>query len=101
MNKPISGNFLEQNSIAITLIILVSGGILRIAGLTTAAIWYDESISFEAAKLPFLAMLDATKYTFSPPLWGTIVWFSMRTFGQNAFSLRVPALLAGLASLWL
>lgn len=101
MDKSISKNFFEENGTVITAMILAAGITLRLTGLTTSAIWYDEALPFEAAKLPFLAMLDATKYTFSPPLWGTVVWISVRIFGQNEFGLRIPALLASVGSLWL
>ena len=81
--------------------ILSAGIALRISGLTESAIWYDEAITFEAGKLPFLSMLEAAKYSFSPPLWGMIAWASMKLFGENEFALRMPALLAGIFSLWL
>jgi hypothetical protein len=84
------------------IIAIVSAGIvLRVSGLTTSAIWYDESLPFEAAKLPFFSMLEATKFTFSPPLWGIIVWVSVRLLGQNELALRLPSLLAGIFTLWM
>jgi len=81
--------------------IIIVGVTLRVCGLTTAAIWYDESLPFEAAKLPFFSMIEATKFTFSPPLWGIITWVSVRLLGQNEFALRLPALLAGIFTLWM
>lgn len=80
---------------------ITAGVVLRISGLTTSAIWYDEALPLETAKLPFLSMLDATKYTFSPPLWATIVWVSTKVFGGNEFAIRFPALIFGVATLWL
>ncbi len=83
------------------IIAIVAAGIaLRISGLTLSAIWYDEALSLEAAKLPFLSMLDATKFTFAPPLWGVIIWLSIQIFGANELALRLPALLAGIFTFW-
>src|SRR5258706_2255119 len=96
-----SQSFLKLDSKQILGAILAAGIALRISGLTASAIWYDEAISFEAAKLPFFSMLDATRFTFSPPLWGTIVWLSVRLFGQNELGLRLPALFAGISLLWM
>lgn len=81
--------------------IIAAGVALRISGLTASAVWYDEALPLETAKLPFLSMLDATKYTFSPPLWATIVWISTKLFGTNEFAIRFPALLLGISTLWL
>jgi len=81
--------------------IIAAGVALRISGLTASAVWYDEALPLETAKLPFLSMLDATKYTFSPPLWAVIVWISTKLFGTNEFAIRFPALLLGISTLWL
>lgn len=81
--------------------IIVAGIVLRVSGLTSSAIWYDEALPLETAKLSFLSMLDATKYTFSPPLWATIVWLSTKLFGTNEFAIRFPALLFGISTLWI
>lgn len=86
----------------VVIIAAVSAGIaLRINGVFLPGIWYDESLPFAAARLPFLSMLEATKFTYAPPLWGVIVWLSVRVFGQNEVALRLPALVASIFTIWL
>ena len=81
--------------------IFAAGISLRIAGLTAAGIWYDESLSFHLALLPLPQMMQVTAYTFNPPLWGMVLWVSLRLLGANEFGLRFPSLICSFVSLWL
>jgi hypothetical protein len=80
----------------------VSAGIvLRIAGLTASPLWYDESFSLAMTRLPLLDMVRTASLDFHPPLWEMIAWVSVRLFGVNEFSLRLPSLLASIGALLL
>jgi hypothetical protein len=92
----------SSNLIFITIIAAVSAGIaLRINGIFTTGIWYDESLPFAVGRLPFWSMLYATRYTDAPPLWDLIAWWGIRIFGQNEIALRLPSLIASIFTLWL
>ena len=92
----------KSNLTYMVIIAAVSVGIaLRINGILQPAIWYDESLPFAAARLPFFSMLEATKFTYAPPLWDIIVWCSVRIFGQNELALRLPSLVSSIFTLWL
>jgi uncharacterized membrane protein len=78
-----------------------AGVVLRINGIFTTGIWYDEALPFAAARLPFWSMLEATKFTDAPPLWDLIIWCSVRILGQNEVALRLPSLIASVITLWL
>jgi hypothetical protein len=80
---------------------LLAGTILRITGLTSSAIWYDEAITLNMTRLPLIRMVQVAMTDFNPPLWELVVYPFVKVFGANAFAIRLPALLASLASLWL
>lgn len=92
-------SFPKFNTTQIILAIAVAGVALRISGLTASAIWFDESVSLYVARQPFFSMVQLGKMMLNPPLWELIVWISFRLFGVNEFALRLPALIASIASL--
>lgn len=78
-------------------LILLMGALIRVAGLNAPAVWYDEAFTVNMAKLPLKQMLAQQWIEYSPPLWNLI----MRPFAYGApWVLRLPALAASLASLW-
>jgi hypothetical protein len=81
--------------------LLATGMTLRLAGLLSSSIWYDESFSLALARLPLLDMVRLAAMDFNPPLWELLIWPVLRVFGYNALGLRLLALLAGCAALWL
>lgn len=90
------------NLFVIAIIAAVSAGIvLRVNGIFSTGIWYDEALPFAAARLPFWSMLEATKFTDAPPLWDLIIWCSVRILGQNEVALRLPSLIASVCTIWL
>jgi hypothetical protein len=92
----------ESSFSFIMIIAAVSAGIvLRVNGIFSTGIWYDEALPFAAARLPFWSMLEATKFTDAPPLWDLIVWCSVRILGQNEIALRAPSLIASVIMAWL
>jgi hypothetical protein len=86
---------------ALLAVIIGLGIFLRLKDFTAPAIWYDESLTFAAAKLPFLSMLEAIRYTYAPPLWGILVWGSVRLFGHTEFALRILALIPAILTIGL
>lgn len=81
--------------------LLATGTLLRLSGLLTSSIWYDESFSLELAHLPLLDMVRLAALDFNPPLWELLIWPVVRLVGYNALGLRVLAVLAGCGALWL
>ncbi len=80
--------------------LLAAGAALRICGAGTAALWYDEAYSLTMVKLPLFDMVRAAAIDFNPPLWELVVYPFTAVLGRYPLVLRVPALLAGLAALW-
>lgn len=81
--------------------LLATGIILRLAGLLSSSIWYDESFSLALARLPLLDMVRLAAQDFNPPLWELLLWPVVRLIGYNALGLRLLALLAGCAALYI
>ncbi len=81
--------------------LLVAGITLRLSGLLTSSIWYDEAFSLELSRLPLLDMVRLASTDFNPPLWEMLIWPVVRLIGYNALGLRLLALLAGIAALFL
>jgi Dolichyl-phosphate-mannose-protein mannosyltransferase len=76
------------------------GALLRISGFTVGIIWYDELFSLEMTRQNLFEMINALKANLSPPGWETLLWFVVRIFGWNAFSLRLLSVIASTATLW-
>ena len=76
-------------------VVLFVGVILRGHGLDRAAIWHDEAISLNLARLPLPEIARLRGY----PLWEMILWPLIRLGGEGLVSLRLPALLASIAAL--
>ncbi|MCS7011142.1 MAG: hypothetical protein NZL98_07220, partial [Anaerolineales bacterium] len=85
---------------AFAALVLLAGAILRAAGYTRSAIWFDEAVPLYRASLPFWEMLHNRSEFSGNMLWEIIlrpfVWLS-----RELWSLRLPALLCGMGTLWL
>jgi len=77
------------------------GVILRISGFPVGGIWYDELFSLEMTHQNLFQMINALKANITPPGWETLLWFVVHVFGWNAFSLRLPSVIASIATLWI
>ena len=53
------------------------------------------------AQRPLLEAVRLTGYDFHPPLWPIVTWCSTHLIGYSEIGIRLPALLSGLASLYL
>ncbi len=78
--------------------ILLAGGVLRLSGLMTSPVWYDEAFTLYMTRSPLLSMVRLMGLDVNPPLWEIIVWPFVRIFGET-LGIRIPALLASIASL--
>lgn len=74
---------------------------LRLAGLGSESLWYDETFTAWLARLDLPAMFNAIKGDVHPPLWYIIEWLTVRVFGYSEFSLRLPSALLGIVAVLL
>ncbi|MEJ2704366.1 MAG: glycosyltransferase family 39 protein, partial [Sedimentisphaerales bacterium] len=81
-------------------IILTIGAVLRIPGVNSG-LWYDEIATLvEFVRLPLNRLIANYGDQNNHPLFSLLARLSIDLFGESAWSLRLPALLFGLASLW-
>jgi mannosyltransferase len=71
---------------------------LRLVTLGASLLWYDEAFTATIVKLPLFQALQAVRGDVHPPLWYAVEWLMIRLGGNNAFALRLPAALFGVAS---
>lgn len=77
------------------------GVILRIVPIWAQPTWYDENFTVLLARLPLIRLMAATAGDVHPPLWYLICWPFAHIPGLPAWAVvRLPALLAGIAALW-
>ena len=82
------------------LIILIVAGVLRLPGLNSD-MWYDEVATLvEFVRLPVNQLLVNYGDQNNHPLFSLLANLSIQFFGENPWTLRLPALLFGLASIW-
>ena len=99
MNK--IGTWFTPNLPLLTAAAIFAGVVLRIAGIATSAIWYDEAFSLYLIRLSPVQMVQAAGLDFNPPLWELTAWPFIHAFGESELALRLPALLCSLVALWL
>lgn len=76
--------------------VTVVGALLRLYPLRS--VWLDEAISVAQARLPYGRMLHQLMIDdLHPPLWGSVLWVSLRMLGDGPLAVRVPSLIAGTA----
>lgn len=80
---------------------LVSGILLRIVPIWTRQTWYDENFTIILARLPLPELLAATAADVHPPLWYLICWLFARFDLSGWAIVRIPALIASLASIYI
>lgn len=72
---------------------------LRLPGLWSESLWYDEIFSATLARLPIRSLILATAGDVHPPLWYLIEYVIVRTLGSSEAALRFPALIFGCLSI--
>ena len=98
-NKPLKW-FGKPSGLALALLVL--GFVLRSLGLQRAGLWHDEGFTYLIARLPleqFFAYMK--KYEILPPLWYLICKLPLFILPKAFWVIRLPSLLAGVASLYL
>lgn len=66
----------------------------------TRGIWVDEAISIQEAREPFRGMLTDLRTTdVHPPGYFTVLWSWVHLFGSGPLSVRMPGILAGIATI--
>jgi|ERR1035437_3193650 hypothetical protein len=84
------------------ILFLFSGAVLRIATLGSSAIWYDEAVTLYRTTIPFMQLFTNRSENSGDLLLELILRpFSLAFKPGSLWLLRLPALLAGLISLWL
>jgi hypothetical protein len=77
------------------------GILLRVIPFWSMPTWYDENYTWLVAKLPLDRLLQATAGDVHPPLWYLIIYPIARIPNMPVWlGLRLPALVAGLLSIW-
>lgn len=83
-------------------LILLLGALLRIGTIGSSAIWYDEANTLYRARVPLLQLYSDTQtIELSGDLLLDVLVRPLMGLSENVILLRLPALLAGLVSLWL
>jgi hypothetical protein len=82
-------------------LILLFGAVLRIATLGSAALWYDEAVTLYRTGLPLLQLFSNKSEGSGDLFLELLLRPAMAIDAHSLWLLRLPALLAGLISLWL
>jgi mannosyltransferase len=80
-------------------VIVLVGAALRLKDLTTASLWWDEFATLAQVRGSFAEMIAATASDTYPPGYNVLAWVAVHLFGTDEWSLRLPALLAGIAAI--
>ena len=81
-------------------LLLIIGGLVRVAGTGEAALWYDESNTLYRTTIPFLT-LYSQRTEAAGDLLLEIILRPLMVLSHSVWMLRLPSMLAGLVSLWL
>lgn len=73
---------------------------LRLPGHLNSGLWFDEIwLLVESVRVPFTELFTSFESDNNHPLYGVLAWLSVHAFGEHAWSLRLPAVLFGVASI--
>lgn len=84
---------LKQHTVILLLLLLAFG--LRLWGLDTHSIWWDEGASTWLSRQPIAALLDWTARDTHPPLYFLLLRGWRGLVGEGEFVLRFPSVLIG------
>lgn len=82
-------------------LILLGALVVRLPGLWTESLWYDETFTYGLARLDFPHMMTVIQSDVHPPLWYIVEWITIRILGSSEAALRFPSLLCGLLVVYL
>jgi len=80
-------------------LIIVPGVILRLWGLTSSPIWYDEAFTRMVASLPTDRLLQATAGDVHPPFYYMLLGGVVALFGDSLFSIRMFSVVCSVLAL--
>jgi mannosyltransferase len=90
----------NESRSALLLVILLSACALRLYGLNQG-LWYDEIKTYvDYARIPFGKIITTYDSENNHILYTLLAHASFCIFGESAWSLRLPAALFGVASIW-
>lgn len=82
-------------------VVLAAAAALRLRHLGLESLWYDEVMSLEWGRLPWLEMLAVIRASdVHPPLYLALVHVWTDAFGASAVALRSLSAVAGLLGVW-
>ena len=80
--------------------VLLAALLLRLPGHLDSGLWFDEIwLLVESVRVPFATLFTAFESDNNHPLYSVLAWMSVETLGERAWSLRLPAVLFGAASI--
>src|SRR4051812_15609672 len=81
--------------------ILLLALIVRVRGIASQSLWYDEACSLRIARMPLRDVLTGVAITENtPPAHYFALWGWIRIFGDSVTSVRIPSVIAGVLSVW-
>ena len=87
---------------ALPILILALALALRLRGLGHDSLWGDEVCTVLLARMPLPELIrTSVSWENIPPLHHVLLHFWIRIFGDSEFSVRMPSVLAGVASVWM
>jgi len=86
----------------VLLLILVTGAILRLKGITFQSLWFDElmSVTWSAPKLSFAKIISIYQGDPHPPLFPLLLHYWMIIFGYTEWAARLLTALIGCGSIY-
>jgi hypothetical protein len=79
-------------------LIIIVATLLRVPGLFSESLWYDETFTAAISQLSFDDMAHVAFTDVHPPLWYLLTGVFVRLLGTDEWVLRLPALLFGVAA---
>src|SRR5580700_5651505 len=73
--------------VGVAVVVVVAAGII-LRFLTHSALWLDEALTVDRARLPVSQIAESVKHDGAPPLYYYLLHFWMRVFGQSDLATR-------------
>lgn len=93
---PLTGS-LRMVAVVGVVAVVAAGIVLRF--VTHSALWLDEALTVDIARLPLHQIPDALKHDGAPPLFYVLLHFWMKVFGQSDLATRSLSGVIGVAAL--
>jgi mannosyltransferase len=74
--------------------------VLRVPGHLNSGLWFDEIVLLvDSIRVPFGSLFTTFESDNNHPLYSVSAWLSVHFFGEQAWTLRLPAVVFGVASI--